>query len=427
MNSRQSVMDEIEYHILTTENEFDELRDRWQDLSENCDSTIFQTFDWNRTWWKYFGTYGELQIFILSINGELAGIAPLFLDRVTRFGLPYCTHLRFIGSYISRTENGSLVGQQAYSDYLQFLIKPGSESIFINYFIRSLDTDYSFSQIILDEVPEYSVILQSFVDQLRYHGYEVQVTDTSILPVSVETSGWEEFVLKREGKERNNIRRTCKRVDGGPAAIFRLADSGEQSNWDEELGRFIDMHQAQWNQRDMPGTFAEKKMHDFFYEIATLFHKKGWLRIHSLYAINSNKLLASNIIIEYRKRCYMLHRAMQMNSEWIKKAPGKALLLAEIRKAIEDKNTFEFLRGGESYKLSLSSHVRRNKKLVIQGNLQGNRIRGKVSAIDMRIRGRIALERANWTLFREKHNILKAGIKYLMAIQKRIFRNHQTL
>ncbi|MCG8569834.1 MAG: hypothetical protein MJB14_06815, partial [Spirochaetes bacterium] len=40
------------------------LKEKWDSFSISCKSPIYMSFDWCKTWWKYYGHNKELLIYI---------------------------------------------------------------------------------------------------------------------------------------------------------------------------------------------------------------------------------------------------------------------------------------------------------------------------------------------------------------------------
>src|SRR5215813_44674 len=79
---------------LTRPEQFAALRPEWDALLERAEASLFQTWEWQWSWWRHFGR-GRLCLLTARRSGLLAGIAPLMLGRY--FGLPL-RRLQFIGT-----------------------------------------------------------------------------------------------------------------------------------------------------------------------------------------------------------------------------------------------------------------------------------------------------------------------------------------
>src|SRR5262245_62597392 len=65
---------------LTRLEQFEALRPEWDALLTRAEASLFQTWEWQWSWWRHFGR-GRLCIMTARRGGELVGIAPLMLGR----------------------------------------------------------------------------------------------------------------------------------------------------------------------------------------------------------------------------------------------------------------------------------------------------------------------------------------------------------
>ncbi|CAN0478914.1 unnamed protein product, partial [Hapterophycus canaliculatus] len=64
---------------ITTEVEFDALREDWIRLHRSCEKAgLFNSWYWSRLWWQYYGDMGELFIVVVKVNDVVQGIAPFY-------------------------------------------------------------------------------------------------------------------------------------------------------------------------------------------------------------------------------------------------------------------------------------------------------------------------------------------------------------
>src|SRR5207253_7402659 len=97
--------------------EFDALEQEWNSLFEKSAVSVFQSFEWQRTWWKHFGEdRGSARLHIVEIRAanELLAVAPFYIETVKLLGLVKLRRLLFVG-------HGD-------SDYLDILAVAGREA-----------------------------------------------------------------------------------------------------------------------------------------------------------------------------------------------------------------------------------------------------------------------------------------------------------
>ena len=67
--------------------EWEALEPVWDRLLARIpERTVFQTYDYQRLWWRHFGGDNELFIAVVLRDGAIAGIAPLQIQPVKLYG-----------------------------------------------------------------------------------------------------------------------------------------------------------------------------------------------------------------------------------------------------------------------------------------------------------------------------------------------------
>lgn len=77
----------------------DHLRDAWDALVLQTNSSIYMTYDWVRIWWNFYGESAELKLFVFAAGGRLVGIVPIYIDTVGCWPL-HLRIARLVGSNI---------------------------------------------------------------------------------------------------------------------------------------------------------------------------------------------------------------------------------------------------------------------------------------------------------------------------------------
>jgi CelD/BcsL family acetyltransferase involved in cellulose biosynthesis len=58
----------------------DGLRTVWDEATIRLGGSVYMSFDWCRTWWKFYGAGKALRIFVFSVGEKVVGILPLYID-----------------------------------------------------------------------------------------------------------------------------------------------------------------------------------------------------------------------------------------------------------------------------------------------------------------------------------------------------------
>ena len=97
---------------IKAEVDFKALKDEWnQLLSSSYSNSVFLTWEWLYTWWKYYN-YSK-KLFIVTVRdkeGALLGIAPMCITEVKSNGLTSMKTLTFLGT------------GEVCSEYLDFIV-----------------------------------------------------------------------------------------------------------------------------------------------------------------------------------------------------------------------------------------------------------------------------------------------------------------
>ena len=161
----------------TTNAEFDRMEERWSALVEQCDATIYQTYEWQRTWWKYFAEPGHtLRILLFSHEDRPVGIIPLYIRTSKMLGLPYARHLQFIGHGLS--------------DYCEVIALPGFEREVLTEFVSYLRSSRQHWDVLdLEDVNQSAIfftLLPEILEESHFHmiQYQGNVCPQIVLPAS---------------------------------------------------------------------------------------------------------------------------------------------------------------------------------------------------------------------------------------------------
>lgn len=360
--------------VIKDEEAFDSVSREWNTLVEESGAHIFQTYEWQRTWWKYYGENSEshiLHILLFRQKDRLVGIAPFFVDHFKFNSKILYKSLRLLGSKVMQDKNGEIIGELSYTDYLDMITCPGFEEpvcMALRDHFREEDT---FDDIVMEEVPGYSPLLTHLLPLFNHREdkWRTAVEDASVCPVTELPDTWDHFLKELSSNARYQVRRFVKRAsDKSEKKIFNI----NRINNEEEIGpayeRLVNFHQSRWNDRGRPGVFAEERMYNFYKEIIFLSHKRGWLQFQEVTVPeDGDQCVAIDLMLKYNKTVYLIQRGFDNSSSYAEYSPGKSLLYTVIKQAIEEGlESYDFLRGDEDYKSRASTHVIQNKNITIR-------------------------------------------------------------
>ena len=321
--------------IVRTERELDALAAQWSDLFEAADVSVFQSYEWIRTWWTYFGKDRKLRILVFRDQGRLVGIAPLFVERARFLGIPVARHIQFIGVGLS--------------DYTDIIMLPGYEPSVLEGFARHLRaTPEEWDVLDLEDVNEHSPVVRLLLPILQNQHVSVYQYRANVCP-SVEMPERAEDLLQELGRvSRYNFRRKFRLLQTQFKTEVKLFRS-EQDDLRKAVTDFSFIHGERWKSLGFPSAFDNERHREFHIEVATKFAKRDWLR---MFFLNVDGLpVAVSFCFNFRRRIYMYQSNAYGSDAVMKCSPGFLVRsVAMVEGISEGMRVFDFLRGSEEYK-----------------------------------------------------------------------------
>jgi len=325
------VKEELSTELYTDAEAFPALKPEWNSLLRRSGTnTVFLSWEWQRTWWDWFGQELELRIVAIRDGAELIGLAPLYslLDGESEIAL-------------------RLIGGIDLSDYLDMIVvADGRDAAVYDALWHFLTEERSDCWDVLDlhNVPASSQTL-GMLSALATTSGRVEVTSRveEVCPVITLPATWDQYLSSLKKKQRHEIRRKIRKANREAAVDWYYVD--DLTTLDSEVEDFVALHRhSGTHKRD----FMDERTQGFFRAIAGEALGRGWLRLAFL-VINDTKAAAMF--------CFDFNDSFQVYNSgydpdlYASLSTGIVLLSYCIRDAIERGcRTFDFLRGEEEYK-----------------------------------------------------------------------------
>lgn len=240
--------------VLTDELDFELLAPEWDWLLEQSDQRVFFLRSaWNRLWWRLLRP-PDSQLFIITCRdeqGALFGLAPFYLRQRRTAGIPHLRELLFLGTGVYAQT----------SEYLDVVARHGFERQVAEAIVECLERSNDWDRLCLKEIPASSAILVHLVAGLG-EDTKIEVCNRSYY---IDTTiDWATFVRGLSNSARDNVvRRTRRLFDSHACKLKRVETANELEPAMEALVR---LHQARWQSRGEPGTFALPNFEEFLKE-----------------------------------------------------------------------------------------------------------------------------------------------------------------
>ncbi len=318
----------MEITAYTDDSAFDALQREWLPLLQGAPvNHIFYTWEWQKTWWEAYCP-GALRIIACHLDGQLVGIAPLFLTE----------------SEGRRTLQ--IIGCVDVTDYLDLIVDQEHATA-----VYSAIADYlaagreDFNALDFCNIPFDSPTRQILPQLLEARGFTTAVEQQEVCPVIELPADWAGYLSMLDKKQRHELRRKIRRAQGGEKTIDWYIVDGRH-DLDEEISHFVRLMAASDPEKE--AFLRNDKNLRFFRQIVPLLQDRGWLQLKFLTVGDERAAAYINFVYENR---VMVYNSGHARRDYADLSPGIVLLAFSIRHAIEQGyQAYDFLRGDEPYK-----------------------------------------------------------------------------
>ena len=335
--------------LMTTTAQLSLIRDEYNDfLVRVPEHTIFQTYDFLKTWWDTFGGKElDLRVLVIreTIKEKLVAVAPFYIRRNRGFKI-----LRLIGD--------------RHSDYGHIISSIDAESLVLGLGFPFRNW-FSWDVIQLNSIPRMSKTrdISTHLNKGGISAYEISIDSAWGLML---TGDWQKYYRSLAKKLRNDTVRQMRRLDKyGNRELVSI----NRDRINENLDLFFKMHNERWAGIDKTPMFSDEFNREFFRKIALVFDRKGYLDFKKL--VINDRVLAMHLGYRYGHRFY--YYLPVFNVEYQKYSVGRILILELIKRAYEDGlEYFDFMAGNEPYKKEFANNnIELYRIHVINRNIKG--------------------------------------------------------
>lgn len=335
-------------------NELLELRDEWNDVLERSrDKHIFLTWEWQSTYWKYFGKERKLRVLCITDKNKIIAIAPLRESRYSfanSFGYTVIEPLGYRGGAAHGADYTGLILPEREAKCLK---------LFLSYLIEHDDWDF----IYLYDIPGTSIIPE-LLPKVSEDIPAFELTEGVICPYISIPDSMDTFMKGLSKKFRSNLRRRMRNLEKDYQKV-ELKRYDEFGSVEEAVKIFIELHQKRLKSMGMPGEFATQKLRDFYLEVAERFASNGWLALHFLTA--NDEPIAADYSYQYKQKMYTALDGL--DPDYSRYSPMHLLTFRLIEKCIEKGiKEYDLLKGDEPYKFDYTSKYRRTSSIRLVNN-----------------------------------------------------------
>ena len=291
------------------------------DLDWNC---LFVLPLWLKTWWETFGGNDGLEVLAGYRQGELIGIAPLYIQEKTA---------RFIGGENVCDYQDMIVASNYHLEFFKAVLIHLKKKNIQSLELAALRPDAAS----LIELPNLA----------KQMGYSVVCTQVAYSFEIKLPRTWESYLKMLGGKQRHEIRRKLRRLNEAGQIGYRVIHRPEEIS--ENMDIFFSMFKAS---RPDKSEFLTGQMVSFFQLLAQRTARQGYLRMAFL---DIDQAPAAGVMcFDYNNTFFLYNNGYDPRFGSL--SVGFLSKVYSIKDSIErGKLRYDLLKGDEGYKKRLGS------------------------------------------------------------------------
>ena len=326
--------------VVETTADFDALQEQWDQLFDQNGFSVFQSFSWQRTWWKHYGEGNpdmRLNILLVYEGGRVVGIAPFFVEVLRVYGLLRIRRMGLIGR-----------GQ---SDYQDFLVAEGCDQVSLDAVAGHIAKHRgAFDIVVIEDFSDRSPRNIVWSEALRKVGLNVEREVTDYCPRVVFKPTWEESLAAIPCNNNRKMEKFRRQIASKFKGEVEFTD--EKSSFQDDFQDFARLHQQRWKRSGWPGLFEDPKFERFFRDALEQQKQRGKL-VLAFFRIEGDRRLA---IVGFKHRDEFQYYLSGLGDpgKTAHHSPGLVLHTHSMEYLFHQGfHVYDFLRGSESYKMDL--------------------------------------------------------------------------
>ena len=330
--------------------DFDLLEPDWVDLqSRHADSSIFLSWNWQRLWWKHYGSNRRLCILVARHEQRVVGLLPLYLERHCRAGgLIVARKLRQIG-----------VGGDTAPDDLGGLFLPEHEQAVCLAMARFLILEFrQWDMLDWSDLASGSSLARALDAELRAAGLRVSCVASEPITFGRLPGSWDEYRRSMSRNRREVLGRKRRKFEALPGAGTALVETGSELAGAFE--RLAELHRLRWSGRTERPGLSTSQYRGFHRELMQGLLQQGQLRLLGLEL--GGRTIAMIYGMQYKGRFCFFQSGF--DPAYAAYSPGDVLMGYAVELAIKQGcEIFDMLKGDHEYKRHFFQDSRQNLEL----------------------------------------------------------------
>lgn len=341
------------------------MQKEWDAFVESCCSDIFQTFDWCRVWWDYYGKGRRLCLFVFRQGDKIVGILPLFIDEVFLFPCNIRI-LRYVGSDYTLCQFSPAIDREHLAEVARtFFNSLAGLNVDLIHFGPLAGLCHN-TKAILTAMKEYGA--GSYHTDLKNNGFQTYFE---------LSESWDNYLSRLNKKQRYNLKRHYKRAEleyrGGGQELHSNVVCAE--DFDKAFDEFIMLHTAYWNKLNRPGHFGDwPRAAQFHKAVAKRQLSCGRLRL--LKVSIGPECLGYEYAYAYGKYSFGILSGRSDKDELSDFGIGRLIFAEQVKQAIRDGSLYiDSMRGEYTHKSEWGGELHNITSVYITSNAYASKLK----------------------------------------------------
>jgi CelD/BcsL family acetyltransferase involved in cellulose biosynthesis len=334
--------DALRIETLTSFDQAQSIANEWDSLIKQLNGSLYMSFNWCRVWWRHYGTGRELRLFVIRRGQTLAGVLPMFIDRV---GLP-----------LFRAKVAKLVGCDFTIAMVNPLIEPEvareAFSEIISNLINHDRCDIVHAGPISASIPHLECLRQAAA-KLSESVAVLRDCETGSHTVFEVPNSFDAYIQGLSKNQRSNYRRNINKLNNAFKFEVDVVRNGPEL--EREFDAFVDMHQSQWQAVNKLGHFGDwPKSLEFTRELVQALAGQNGIRLIRMIA--DGQVVSYYFCFELNGTFYWRLPGRLVGEHWDQYALGRVGLFKMLEvAALEGATAIEAGNGYYEYKEKLNA------------------------------------------------------------------------
>lgn len=356
-------MNEIDYTLFERFDDLEPLRTEWDRFVLDSTGDLYQSFDWCRLWWKYYGKGRDLAVLVFRNGGKIVGILPFGVDPL-RAG-PF------------RVRIAKLLNSEYTACILHPAVLPEAADAVFEKTLDFLFNGRRCDLLLFGQIAEEFEGMDSLKRALDHPDSpcsllgETEIADHCFFELPDD---WDQFFNSLKSSRRTNLRRRLRMIEEeyGPVCVVNLT---EEEAVLREFPPFRAMHDRYWLSQGQGGHFVDLVQgEDFNLDLIRASARKGRVTLQRIEA--GETTLGYQYLFEADRRIHWRLTAREVGENWGRLGVGMIALQFLLEDAT--RRGFQTIEAGPGlydYKDSMGGVYRLRRSLLVGRNTVSGRVK----------------------------------------------------